>query len=98
MQQSKSKIEQTVLWGAGLISVAMTPFTSYEPINLPRLVILTIFGVSLILLITIHRNELISNEHKKILLVLSSFILWSLISAVISSLGFIDAFFGVFGR
>ena len=98
MQQSKSRIEQTVLWGAGLISVAMTPFTSYEPINLPRLVILTIFGTSLILLITIHRNELVNNEHIKILLVLSSFILWSLISAVISSLGFIDAFFGVFGR
>ena len=98
MQQSKSRIEQTVLWGAGLTSVAMTPFMSYEPINLPRLVVLTIFGVSLILLITIHRNELINNEHIKILLVLSSFILWSLISAVISSLGFIDAFFGVFGR
>ena len=98
MQQSKSRIEQTVLWGAGLISVAMTPFMSYEPINLPRLVILTIFGTSLILLITIHHNELITTEHKRILLVLSSFILWSLISAVISSLGFIDAFFGVFGR
>ena len=98
MQQSKSRIEQTVLWGAGLISVAMTPFTSYEPINLPRLVILTIFGTSLILLITIHRNELVNNEHKKILLVLTSFILWSLISAVFSNLGFIDAFFGVFGR
>ena len=98
MQQSKSRIEQTVLWGTGLISVATTPFTSYEPINLPRLVILTIFGVSLILLITIHRNELVNNEHKKILLVLTSFILWSLISAVFSNLGFIDAFFGVFGR
>ena len=98
MQQSKSRIEKTVLWGAGLTSVVMTPFMSYEPINLPRLVILTIFGTSLILLITIHRNELINNEHKKILLVLTSFILWSLISAVFSNLGFIDAFFGVFGR
>ena len=98
MQQSKSRIEQTVLWGAGLISVAMAPFISYEPINLPRLVILTIFGASLILLIAINRNDLINHEHKKILLVLSSFILWSLISAVFSNLGFIDAFFGVFGR
>jgi O-antigen ligase len=98
MQQSKSRIEKTILWGAGLISVAMTPFMSYEPINLPRLVILTIFGLSLILLIAIHRKELINNEHKKILLVLLSFILWSLISSVFSSLGFIDAFFGVFGR
>jgi O-antigen ligase len=98
MKQSKSGIEKTILWGAGLISVAMTPFMSYEPINLPRLVILTIFGVSLILLIAIHRKELINNEHKKILLVLLSFILWSLISSVFSSLGFIDAFFGVFGR
>jgi O-antigen ligase len=98
MQQSKSRIEKTLLWGAGLTSVAMTPFTSYEPINLPRLVILTIFGVSLILLIAIHRNDLINNQHKKILLVLSSFILWSLISSVFSNLGFIDAFFGVFGR
>ena len=98
MQQSKSRIEKTVLWGAGLTSVAMTPFTSYEPINLPRLVILTIFGAILILLIAIHRHELINNEHKKILFVLSSFILWSLISAVFSNLGLIDAFFGVFGR
>ena len=98
MQPSKSRIEKTVLWGAGLTSVAMTPFTSYEPINLPRLVILTIFGVILILLIAIHRDELINNEYKKILLVLSSFILWSLISSVFSNLAFIDAFFGVFGR
>jgi O-antigen ligase len=98
MQQSKSGIEKTILWGAGLISVAMTPFMSYEPINLPRLVILTIFGLSLILLIAIHRKELINSEHKKILLVLLSFIIWSLISSVFSSLGFIDAFYGVFGR
>ena len=86
------------MWGAGLTSVAMTPFMSYEPIILPRLVILTIFGASLILLIAIHRNELINNEHKKILLVLLSFILWGLISTSFSSLIFIDAFFGVFGR
>ena len=98
MQQSKSRIEKTVLWGAGLISVAMSPFVSYEPINLPRLVILTIFGVILILLIVIHRNDIFHNEQKKILIVLSSFILWSLISSVFSSLGFIDTFFGVFGR
>lgn len=98
MKQTKSRIERTILWGAGLISMAMTPFMSYEPINLPRLVILTIFGVSLILLIAIHRKELINNEHKKILLVLLSFILWSLISSVYSSLGFIDGFYGVFGR
>ena len=98
MQQYKNRIEKTILLGAGLISVAMTPFMSYEPINLPRLVILTIFGLSLILLIAIHRKELINNEHKKILLVLLSFIIWSLISSVFSSLGFIDAFYGVFGR
>jgi O-antigen ligase len=98
MQQSKSRIEKTVLWGAGLISVAMTPFMSYEPINLPRLVILTTFGMSLMLLLTINYKSLIKNEHKKILLVLSSFILWSIISAIFSNLGFIDAFFGVFGR
>jgi O-antigen ligase len=98
MQQSKSRIEKTVLWGAGLISVAMSPFVSYEPINLPRLVILTIFGVILILLIVIHRNDIFHNEQKKILIVLSSFILWSLISSVFSRLGFIDTFFGVFGR
>jgi len=98
MKPSKSGIEKTILLGAGLISVAMTPFMSYEPINLPRLVILTIFGLSLILLIAIHRKELINSEHKKILLVLLSFIIWSLISSVFSSLGFIDAFYGVFGR
>lgn len=98
MKQTKSGIEKTILWGAGLISIAMTPFMSYEPINLPRLVILTIFGLSLILLIAIHRKELINNEHKKIFLVLLSFILWSFISSVFSSLSFTDAFFGVFGR
>jgi O-antigen ligase len=98
MQQYKNRIEKTILLGAGLISVAMTPFMSYEPINLPRLVILTIFGLSLILLIAIHRKDLINSEHKKILLVLLSFIIWSLISSVFSSLGFIDAFYGVFGR
>ena len=93
-----SRIEKTVLWGAGLTSVVMSPFMSYEPINLPRLVILTIFGVSLVLLITINYKNLIKNEHRKILLVLSSFILWSFISAVFSDLSFVDAFFGVFGR
>jgi O-antigen ligase len=98
MQQSKSRIEKTILWGAGLTSVAMSPFMSYEPINLPRLVILTIFGVSLMLLLTIHHKNLFKDEHKKILIVLSSFILWSIISAIFSNLGFIDAFFGVFGR
>jgi hypothetical protein len=71
---------------------------SYEPISLPRLVILTTFGMSLMLLLTINYKSLIKNEHKKILLVLSTFILWCFISAVFSHLSFEDAFFGVFGR
>lgn len=93
-----SRIEKSILWGTGLTSIVVTPFMSYEPINLPRLVILAIFGVSLILLVVLHRNDLIKHEHKKILLVLTYFILWSLISAVFSNLSFMDAFFGVFGR
>jgi hypothetical protein len=64
MKQINSKLENMILWGAGLVSVVTTPFISYEPINLPRLVVLTTFGIILIFLISIHRRNLIHKGHK----------------------------------
>jgi len=98
MKKINGKLETTILWGAGLVSVVTTPFISYEPINLPRLVILTIFGISLVFLIKINYRNLIQREHKKILLLLVAFVIWSFISIIFSKVGLVDGIYGIFGR
>ena len=98
MKYRNGKIEKTIFWGSGLTSIAMSPFISYEPINLPRMVLLGSFGTSLFLLLFIHYRNLLKNEYKRIIFVLTLFIIWSLISVIASKISFIDGFYGVFGR
>lgn len=98
MKYRNNKIAKTIFWGSGLTSAAMSPLISYEPINLPRMVMLSSFGIGLLLLIFIHYRTILKNEHKSIIFILTIFVLWSLVSVIVSKSSFIDGFYGVFGR
>lgn len=84
--------------GSAVTSVAVTPFFSYDPINVPRFFILSLIGfVSLGLLIFNYRR-LIKSDHKFLLLLSTFFIVWLGIVLFASKINLAEGLFGVTGR
>lgn len=91
-------INKVVLVGTAATSVAVTPFFSYDPINVPRFFTLLVIGfVSLGLLIFNYRR-LIKSDHKLLLLVSTFFIIWLGVVLFASKINLVEGLFGVTGR
>ena len=92
------QISKTLLIGTALTSVVVTPFFSYDPINVPRFATLLIVGlVSLGILIFNYRG-IIKSEHGFLLLLSSIFVLWIGLVLVASKINITEGLFGVTGR
>jgi hypothetical protein len=71
MDNNWSKTDKLLLWALCLLTITVTPFVSYDPINLPRFLILTVFGL-ILFSILIFKKIYLSNfknnllEHEKI--------------------------------
>jgi O-antigen ligase len=98
MTKDRAAVETTLLGTLGLITIVVTPFISYDPINLPRFLALTIFGTVLLFLILIQKIHLITINYRLFLYLANGFAVWSLISLLLSDIGITDGFFGVPGR
>jgi O-antigen ligase len=98
MNKYGSKIEKLLLWAVCLLTLTVTPFISYDPINLPRFLILIVFGLILFLLIILQRFNHFQNTNRLFLFLTLGFINWSLISLIFSGIDLSDGFFGITGR
>jgi O-antigen ligase len=94
----KNQLGQIVLWGAGVTTLLVTPFFSYDPINLPRFVSVFVFGLIGFLLLLGSKKELLELKYRKVLIVAVGFIGWSLVALLISDANLTEVFFGVTGR
>ena len=91
-------MSKALLIGTALTSVAVTPFFSYDPINVPRFVTLLIVGlVSLGILIFNYRG-ILKSGHRILVLLSSIFVLWLGLVLVASKINIADGLFGVTGR
>jgi O-antigen ligase len=92
------QISKALLVGTAVTSIAVTPFFSYDPINVPRFLTLLVVGfVSLGILIVSYRR-LIKSDHKPLLLVSTLFIAWLGIVLFASKINLAEGLFGVTGR
>jgi O-antigen ligase len=93
----KNRLGQVVVWGAGATTLLVTPFFSYDPINVPRFIVLFVFGLmGFFLLLGARRG--ITTKNRVLVGVSILFIIWGLIATFASGINLNEGLFGVTGR
>jgi O-antigen ligase len=94
----KNQLGVVVLWGAGVTTLLVTPFFSYDPINVPRFLSVLVFGFISLLLLMGLKKELLGIKYRRVFIASVGFISWSLVALLISGVNLTEGFFGVTGR
>ena len=94
----KQRLGQIVVWGAGVTTLLVTPFFSYDPINVPRFVVLFVFGLMGFFLLLIARKQWLTGKYRIVVGASVLFIVWGLIATFASGVNLTGGFFGVTGR
>ena len=92
------QISNALLLGTAVTSVAVTPFFSYDPINVPRFLTLLVVGLVSLGLLIVSYGRLFKSDHKFLLLVSTFFIVWSGVILLVSKINLTEGLFGVTGR
>lgn len=87
-----------VLWGAGVTTLLVTPFFSYDPINVPRFLVVLVFGLIGFLLLLGTKMELLELKYRNVVVSSVAFILWALAAMIVSKINLTEGTFGVTGR
>jgi O-antigen ligase len=81
-----------------IVTIFVTPLSSYDPINTPRLASLIFFSsifIFILLKYNVFKTEI---KYRAIFLISGAFIIWSLITSILSNITLEEAFYGVTGR
>jgi len=92
------KYHKFIYWSLISTTLAITPFFSYDPVNIIKLVCLSFFGLIAFFLIIFNTKILSSLLGKKTTTIIYFFIFWLFISMCLSGFGILEGFFGVAGR
>ena len=94
----KQRLGQIVVWGVGATTLLVTPFFSYDPINVPRFVVLFVFGLMGFFLLCISRKQRFTGMHRVVVVAAVLFIIWGLTAIFASGVNLTEGLFGVTGR
>lgn len=83
---------------APAMTLAINPWTNYDPISLPKMLILVSFGISVSLLLFARRKEVRSRLPGRLWLVLSLFAIWLVVVLLFSGAPITQQIWGSFGR
>jgi O-antigen ligase len=81
-----------------VVTLFVTPLTSFDPVNIPRLASLIFFSsifIFVLLKYNVFKTEI---KYRVVFLISGAFIIWSLISSLLSNTTSEEAFYGVTGR
>lgn len=93
------RIEQATLFFAGLITLSVSPFWSFDAFNVPKFLALTVGTFSLLAIILNKTNTALLFKKHKLYFYSVGFLLLDLIFVLLSkNKNFIEQFFGTFGR
>lgn len=93
-----SAIGRLLSWTAMLATLAVTPWASYDPINVPKLAIIAVGGFVALGALVINRKSLLDSKYRWIQIFGLAFILDLLLVFVVSGTNPAQEFFGTFGR
>jgi O-antigen ligase len=94
----KNLMRQLVPWSAGVTTLLVTPFFSYDPINVPRFLAVFVFGLIGFFSLLGSKKELLRFEYRNVVVPSVAFILWAFVAIIVSKINLIEGIFGVTGR
>ena len=94
----RDRLGPIIVWGAGITSLLVTPFFSYDPINAPRFTVLLVFGLMAFFLLLGIGKFLLAPKYRVVVSASILFIAWALVATLISGVNLTEGLFGVTGR
>lgn len=89
---------QILIWALVVTTLGVTPFYSYDPINIFRATAVLVFGLISLGALLINFKSLLSKENRTILILSVLFLLWIVFASINSNMGIAETLFGVTGR
>ena len=89
---------QILIWALVMTTLGVTPFYSYDPINIFRATAVLVFGLISLGALLINFKSLLSKENRTILILSVLFLLWIVLASINSNMGIAETLFGVTGR
>jgi O-antigen ligase len=90
--------ELVLIWALLLTTLGVTPFYSFDPINLFRFIIVFASGVAAIGLILLKRQDLFARANLLVLIISCLFLIQTTLTTIKSKLNLVESIFGVAGR
>ena len=85
-------------WTALLATVMVMPWAAYDPINVPKLAVISVGGFMALGALLANRAEFMKKQYRLVLIFGLAFIIDLTIVLVVSGTNFYQEFFGTFGR
>jgi O-antigen ligase len=95
---AQHRIYQILLFSGPLITLAVNPWTSYDPIGLPKMLLLASFATSLGFLLISRRNEVKAKLPRATWIIFATFASWLVVSMFFSGAPLQQQLWGSFGR
>ena len=85
-------------WTALLATVMVMPWAAYDPINVPKLAVISVGGFMALGALLANRAELLKKQYRLVLIFGVAFIVQLTLVLIVSGTNFYQEFFGTFGR
>jgi len=99
MKKNDNQVRSPVLiWALAITTLGVTPFYSYDPINIFRATTVLVFGLVSIIILVINFRDVLLKENRVVLILSICFLFWVVLASINSNMGIIEILFGVTGR
>jgi O-antigen ligase len=98
MDLSQKRLNQILAWGTGLVTVFITPWFSYDPLNTPRMALLLVAASIVALLLVSDVREFWSTPRRVTTVLAGLFVLQLFLVWIFAPANKIQQFFGAGGR
>jgi O-antigen ligase len=99
MKKNDNQIRSSILiWALAVTTLGVTPFYSYDPINIFRATAVLVFGLVSMIIIVINFRIVLLKENRTVLILSISLLLWAVLASINSHMGIAEVLFGVTGR
>ncbi len=85
-------------WTALLATVMVMPWAAYDPINVPKLAVISVGGFMALGALLANRTELLKKQYRLVLIFGTAFVAQLSVVLLVSGTNFYQEFFGTFGR
>ena len=96
--KTRRTLEHVLLAGLGFVTLVVAPYSSVDPINLPKLSVLAFFGIVAISLVVPVSKKVLATGHRKIILIILLFIIDVILIIIFGASERVEQIYGTFGR